>query len=106
MKRRAFVAALAGTVVVVPRAVRAQQRSYRIGYLYAGVSGSPHTIEAFRQGLREFGWVEGKNITIDFRYAEAKQERLPELAVDLVRQNVDVIVASPAPSVAAAKAAT
>src|SRR5690349_15368358 len=65
----------------------------RIGYLGgASLSAIPARIEAFRQGLRELGYVEGKNILIEYRYAEGKFERLPALAAELVRLKVDIIV--------------
>ena len=63
-------------------------------------------MEAFRQELSKLGWIEGKNITIEYRFAEQKNERLPELAADLVRLKVDLIVASGGPSALAAKKAT
>ena len=66
----------------------------RIGYLSASsASFQSFRVEAFRQGLRELGYVEGKNIVIEYRYAEGKHDRLPKLAAELVRLNVDVIVA-------------
>ena len=79
----------------------------RVGYLEFGSAapGTPH-LEAFRQGLRELGWVEGQNIAFDVRYAEGKQDRLPELAADLVRLKVDLIFASATPAALAAKQAT
>jgi putative ABC transport system substrate-binding protein len=76
----------------------------RIGYL-APASDAP-LLEAFRQGLRDLGWVEGQNIAIEVRSAEGKYERLPELAAELVRLKVDVIVASTTPVALAAKQAT
>ena len=79
----------------------------RIGYLAAG---SPSAIaartEAFRQGLRELGYVEGKNIVIEWRYAEGKLDRLPALAAELVRLKVDVIVTAGPQSTRPAKEAT
>jgi putative ABC transport system substrate-binding protein len=79
----------------------------RIGYLSAGgrfISGSPR-IETFRQGLRELGYVEGKNIVIEYRYAEGKLDRLPALAAELVRLKVEIIVSTgPAPTRAAKEA--
>ena len=66
----------------------------------------PHAPEAFRQGLRDLGYVEGRNVVIEYRDAEAKPERLPALAAELVRLKVDVIVAEATPGVAAAKTAT
>jgi putative tryptophan/tyrosine transport system substrate-binding protein len=79
----------------------------RLGFLTPGSeSTSARSIEAFRQGLRELGYVEGKNINIEIRYAEGKLERLPELAEELVRQKLDIIVAAGTPPVQAAKRAT
>jgi putative tryptophan/tyrosine transport system substrate-binding protein len=63
----------------------------RLGILFMGGRDQPH-LEAFRQGLREHGYSEGKNIILEYRYAEGRYERLPELAQDLVREKVDVIV--------------
>ena len=63
-------------------------------------------LEAFRQELSKLGWIEGKNITIEYRFAEQKPERLPELAADLVRLKVDLIVVSGTPPALAAKSAT
>jgi len=76
-----------------------------IGYLGAGYRSSS-LIDAFRQGLRELGYVEGKNILIEYRYAEGKPERLPDLAAELVRLKVNVIVATVTPAAMAAKKAT
>jgi putative tryptophan/tyrosine transport system substrate-binding protein len=79
----------------------------RIGLLDPSTaSGSAVLWEAFRQELSKLGWIEGKNITIEYRFAEQKLERLPELAADLVRLRVDLIVASGAPTPLAAKKAT
>jgi ABC-type uncharacterized transport system substrate-binding protein len=75
----------------------------RIGYL-TGVGSAPD--KGFRQGLSDLGYVEGKNILIEFRTTESKSERLPELAAELVRMKVDVIVADTAGEVTAAKNAT
>ena len=107
--RRAFLATLAGGVLAAPRIADAQQpgKVYRLGYLSAG-SGtlrSPYTT-AFRQGLRELGWVEGQNIVIEYRWAEGRFDRLPDLAAELVRLKVDVIVGVPTSGALAAKNAT
>ena len=68
---------------------------FRIGFLDPSTaSGSAVLLEAFRQELGKLGWIEGKNITIEYRFAEQKPERLPELAADLVRLKVDLIVVS------------
>src|SRR5262245_17128257 len=79
----------------------------RIGFLAASTaSGSAVRLEAFRQELRKLGWIEGKNITIEYRFAEQKLERVPELAADLVGLKVDLIVVSGTPQALAAKKAT
>jgi putative ABC transport system substrate-binding protein len=103
--RRAFCSML----LALPFPVRAQQpkKVWRIGYLGAtSLSSSSARIEAFRQGLRELGYVEGKNIVIEYRYAEGKRDRESELAAELVRLKVDVIVTSGASVTRAAKEAT
>jgi putative ABC transport system substrate-binding protein len=90
-------------------AAEAQQagKVHRIGYLSSGSATVPSRPgEAFRQGLRELGWVEGKNIVIDYRFAEGRFDRLPDLAAELVRLKVNVIVAGATPPVVAAKNAT
>jgi putative ABC transport system substrate-binding protein len=107
--RRAFIGTLVGGLLVAPCAAEAQAPAKvpRIGFLL-GVSpagGAPY-VEVFRQGLRELGYVEGQNIAIEYRWAEGKYERLPVLAAELVRLNVDVIVTSAAPVPQAAKQAT
>ena len=79
----------------------------RIGFLDTSTaSGSAVILEAFRQELSKLGWIEGKNIAIEYRFAEQKVERLPELAAELVRLKVDLIVASGGPTPLAAKRAT
>ena len=77
----------------------------RIGVLRPGLAAGP-SYEAFRQGLRELGYVEGQNIVLEIRDGEAKAERLPDLAAELVRLKVDVIVTSSTPAIQAAKKAT
>src|ERR1700720_434952 len=89
--------------------VHAQQtgKIFRIGFLDLGTaSSSAVLLEAFRQELNKLGWIEGKNITIEYRFAEQKPERVPELAVDLVRLRVDLIVVTGLPPALAAKKAT
>src|SRR5688572_23186971 len=79
----------------------------RIGYLDGSTaSGSAVLVDAFRQELGKLGWTEGKNITIEYRFAEQKNERLPNLAADLVRLKVDLIVVASTQPVIAAKSAT
>ena len=88
---------------------QAQQpaKIFRIGFLdNSTASGSAVLVNAFRQELSKLGWIEGKNITIEYRFGEQKRERLPDVAAELVRLKVDLIVATSAPSVLAAKEAT
>jgi len=103
----AFIIVLA--ILAAPLVTDAQQasREPRIGYLEFGsaASGRP-PLEAFLQGLRDLGWVEGQNIAIEVRYAEGKRDQLPELAAELVRRKVDLIFASTTPAALAAKHAT
>jgi ABC-type uncharacterized transport system substrate-binding protein len=107
--RRIFLGMLASGLVAAPLAAEAQPagKIYRIGYLSAGApTSNPLVIAAFQQGLRDLGWVEGQNIDIEYRWAEGRFDRLPDLAADLVRLKVDVIVASPTPAALAAKNVT
>src|SRR5262245_16724390 len=84
------------SLFLAPLAGEAQQagKMYRIGYLGTTAAVPPHIWDAFLGGLREFGWIEGQTIVIEQRNAEERYERLPELAADLVRLRVDVIVAA------------
>ena len=80
---------------------------FRIGFLdNSTAAGSAVLLEAFRQELSKLGWIEGKNISIEYRFAEEKRAPLPELAADLVRLKVDLIVVSGTPAALAAKGAT
>jgi putative tryptophan/tyrosine transport system substrate-binding protein len=109
MKRKFTVLALCVVLFALCSSGEAQQpeKIFRIGFLDSSTpSGIGVLIEAFRQELRKLGWTEGKNIIIEFRFAEQKPDRLPELAAELARLNVDVIVAPAGPSVLAAKEAT
>src|SRR5262247_4093953 len=97
------------SLAFAPLAVEAQQagKIYRMGYLYSGsATSSPRGPEAFREGLRELGWVEGRNIVIDYRFADGRFDRLPDLAAELVRLKVNVIAAIATPAAVAAKNAT
>ena len=96
-----FVVTLTLSLLVAPRTAEAQQATnvHRIGRLGAWPSHPmPNpSLEAFRQGLRDLGYVEGQNLVMEYRYAEGKAERLPDLAAELVRLQVDVLVARSAP---------
>jgi putative tryptophan/tyrosine transport system substrate-binding protein len=93
-RRRAVLVALIGSPVLLARAQQ-PTRVARIGFLSPFArAATVSSEEAFRQGLRELGWIEERNIAIEYRYAEGKRERLPGLAADLVRLKVDVIVTS------------
>jgi putative ABC transport system substrate-binding protein len=110
MRRRAFVT-LIGGAATWPLAARAQQPQGRvatIGWLGSFSSEtSRHLLAAFHQGLKEIGYVEGQNVTIEYRWADNQYARLPEQAADLVRRHVDLIVAAGGePAALAAKAAT
>jgi len=90
----AVIAVLALSLLAAPLAAEAQQAAKvaRIGYLSPNLATGPHLREAFRQGLRDLGYVEGRNLVIEYRDAEGKVERLPALAAELVALKVDVIV--------------
>src|SRR5262249_1739657 len=96
--------------VLAPSVVETQQagKVYRIGFLSTGSASATYTLplEPFRLGPRELGWVEGRTLLIEYRYAEGRVDRLPALADELVRLKVDIIAASPTPAALAAGNAT
>jgi putative ABC transport system substrate-binding protein len=108
--RRKLIIALGAGALATPLRSFAQQpptRMHRIGFLGpSSAAGVASRLDALRAGLRELGYVEGKNLVIEFRWAEGKYDRLPELAAELVRLNVELIVTSSTPGVLAAKQAT
>jgi len=108
MKTKIAVLALSAVLFALCASVNAQQpgKVFRIGFLDISASGSAVLVDAFRQELGKLGWIEGKNIAIEYRFAEQKNERLPELAPELVRLKVDLIVTTAAPQSLAAKGAT
>src|SRR5438093_4935177 len=99
---------IAFVLVVVGAVAHAQQpkKVSRIGVLSLGSPGPSPLLDAFRQGLRELGYVEGQNVALEYRFAEAKLEALPGLAAEVVRLKVDVLVTIATPAAIAAKNAT
>jgi putative ABC transport system substrate-binding protein len=106
--RRELIAALGGAAAAWPALARAQQAAMPvIGFLHQGsLQANAHTLDTFRRGLQESGYVEGRNVKLEFRWADGKYDRLPTLADDLVRLQARVIVAALLPAARAAKAIT
>jgi len=109
VSRRTFLLALGlGSLAALTETLAQQQgKVRRIGFLGAiSASGYASQVEGFRSGLRDFGYVEGKNLVVEYRWAEGRYERLPELVAELIRSKVDVIVTHGTPGTRAAKQAT
>src|SRR5437763_6638837 len=109
MTKKIILLALCSLLLAPCSAVDAQQagKIFRIGFLDPSTaSGSARLVEVLRQELSKLGWIEGKNIAIEYRFAEQKTERARELAADLVRLKVDLIVTQGTPVALAAKSAT
>src|SRR5262245_5164501 len=109
MKAKFLAYALLTFILATIHVAEAQQQAkvHRIGFLgAASASTLTGQLDAFREGLRELGYIEGKNIVVEYRYADSKVDRVPELAAELVSFNVDVIVTYQTPSVLALKKAS
>src|SRR5262245_6528894 len=108
IRRREFIVTLGSAAAAWPLAARAQKsdKIARIGYLSAANPRSAPNFAAFEQRLRELGYIDGQNIVIEYRDAEGEMDRLPDLAADLVRLDVNVIVTTTDPATRAAKRAT
>jgi len=107
MRRRAFISLLGGAAVAWPLAARAQQQPThvpQVGWIFPGASaGHPTELAGFKEGLRELGYVEGRNIVVEYRFGEGSVERLPEFATELAQINVSVIVAIGTSAIRAAR---
>ena len=108
ISRRTFLAIVIGGLLLGPLDAAAQRagKVYHIGFLWDTPAVWPHALEAFRQGLRDLGWVEGQNIVIEYRWTEGRFDRLPSLVEELVRLKVDLIVAPTSIYTGAVKRAT
>src|SRR5512136_779556 len=109
VRRRDFIKGIVGSAVVWPLAARAQQSPMPvIGFLNVASpdEGYRPLVAAFREGLKESGFIDGQNVTIEFRWAEGRSDRLPAMAADLVQRHVTVIAATSTPAALAAKTAT
>jgi putative tryptophan/tyrosine transport system substrate-binding protein len=108
MKRRRFITLLGGAAVAWPLAARAQQaKLWRVGWLWIGPSaGISPELAGFRQGLKDFDYVEGKNIIVEYRFAEGRRDRIADLVAELIQIGPDVLVGLGNPVITALKNAT
>ena len=107
MRRREFITLLGGVAVTWPLAANAQSKTPRIGFMGNSTAAlEANLVDAFREGLREHGYEEGRNIVIEYRWADGKYERFPALVAELIAANVEVIVTAGTPAALAMKKAT
>jgi putative tryptophan/tyrosine transport system substrate-binding protein len=106
VRRRAFITLLGGAAVAWPRMAQAQQPAIPVIGLLSPESATTGNINGLHEGLRELGYVEGQNIRFEYRWAEGRYEQLPDLAAELVRLKVNVIVAFVTQAALSAKSAT
>jgi putative tryptophan/tyrosine transport system substrate-binding protein len=107
MRRREFITLLGGAAVALPLAARAQSKIPRIGFMGNSTAAlETNLIDAFREGLREHGYEEGRNIVIEYRWADGNYERFPALVTELIAAKVDIIVTAGTPAALAMKKAT
>jgi len=107
MRRREFITLLGGVAVTWPLAANAQSKTPRIGFMGNSTAAlEANLVDAFREGLREHGYEEGRNIVVEYRWADGKYERFPALVAELIAANVEVIVTAGTPAALAMKKAT
>jgi putative ABC transport system substrate-binding protein len=106
VRRRDFIRVIAGSAAMWPLAARAQQPTLPVIGFLRNTSPAQRLVAAFQQGLKEAGYTENENVTVEYRWAHDRNDQMPALAADLVRRRVDVILAGGIPATFAAKAAT
>src|SRR6516165_2119197 len=94
MRRRDFIKVIAGPAIGWPLAARAQQQTFpkRVGFLLVGLSPESKEVQVFRRELRKAGYIEGRNLAMEWRSANGDYDRVPALVADLIRSNIDVMV--------------